>query len=133
MAWGVEARVPFLDHRLIEFAQKIPYSVRYGSNGKEWLKEAFSTIVPDSILYRKKSFFPSMADDWVRGEGLGWASEILLSPHVEIARWFDQRTLQKWLVDHNNRNRNLGRALWGCIVLELWLKARKNQLQFSNE
>lgn len=131
MAWGVEARVPFLDRRIIEYANHIPPSVRYGKNGKGWLKKMVSPLLPTSILERKKDFFPSLPCHWIREGGTEWVAGILLDKNAAIADWFNQSTIELWLNRHRKSEHDYGRILWASAVLELWLKAQK--IRFSSE
>lgn len=130
MAWGVEARVPFLDRRIIEYANHISPSVRYGENGKGWLKKMVSPFLPASILGRKKDFFPSLPCQWIREGGTEWVAGILLDKNAVIANWFNQSTLELWLNRHRKNEQDYGRILWAATVLELWLKAQK--LRFAS-
>ena len=129
MAWGVEARVPFLDRRITQLANQIPPAIRYGQHGKDWLKKAVSPFLPQSIIQRKKDFFPSLPAHWIRAGGIDWASEILLSEGAEISRFFNQKVLENWLELHKNHKQDYGRTLWACIVLELWLGVQASRFQ----
>lgn len=135
MAWGVEARVPFLDRRVTEFSNKIDPSIRYGQGGKDWLKEVVAPFLPKSIVERKKDFFPSLPGHWIREGGVDWASEILLAENNEICEFLNQAALERWIKQHQNGTQDYGRILWACLVLELWLRAQKSRFQtfISNE
>ncbi|MBI4035570.1 asparagine synthase C-terminal domain-containing protein [Candidatus Daviesbacteria bacterium] len=122
MAHGVEARVPFEDHRLVEFALHMPITTLFGSSGKEWLGQAARLWVPSEIINRKKMHFPSLPDQWFRGEGTKWAYEVLLDQDARTRAWIKPDVLGRYLDEHKNQEANHGRLLWGLMVLELWLQ-----------
>jgi asparagine synthase (glutamine-hydrolysing) len=122
MANGVEARVPFLDRRIVEFAQKIPFKIRYGQNSKDLLRNAAAKFLPVSILEREKAHFPSLSSRWMGGNGAKWVAEVLLDPSAKTRRWLDRNTLEKWIVENNTGQRDRGRDLWAFMVAELWLR-----------
>jgi asparagine synthase (glutamine-hydrolysing) len=121
MAFAVEARVPFLDHRIVDFAQRIPLSILFGKSGKAFLREAAKEWLPQSIITRPKVHFPSLPDQWLKYKGGSWVSDILLDPNARTRRWFNLATLEHWIHEHQTGQRNHGRILWACLVLELWL------------
>jgi asparagine synthase (glutamine-hydrolysing) len=122
MANGVEARVPFLDRRIVEFAQKIPFKIRYGQNSKDLLRNAAAKFLPVSILEREKAHFPSLSSRWMGGNGAKWVAEVLLDPSAKTRRWLDRNALEKWIVENNTGQRDRGRDLWAFMVAELWLR-----------
>lgn len=78
MAHGVEAQVPFQDHRLVELSLHIPLPTLFGVSGKEWLQKVAKPWLPPKILTRQKIHFPSLPDQWLSGIGAKWSAEILL-------------------------------------------------------
>lgn len=126
MAHEVEARVPFLDHRIVEYALRIPLPILFGTSGKGWLQEIAKPWLPTAILNRPKVHFPSLPDQWLSGEGARWAAEILLDPEARIRKWIKQDVLERYIREHEKKIRKHGRLLWALIVLELWLKNLTN-------
>jgi asparagine synthase (glutamine-hydrolysing) len=125
MGCGLEARVPFLDHRLVEKVLAIPRSQLFGGGGKAVLQRIARGWVPEPIIHRKKVHFPSLPDQWLRGPGLRWAKDILLDPEARIANWLDVSALERYLREHAEGVRNRGRVLWAVVVLELWCRGLK--------
>jgi hypothetical protein len=80
MAWGLEARVPFLDHELVELALRIPSSLKVRNGGKYVLKEAARKLVPDAVIDRPKGYFPVPALKYLRGPFLALVRNILNEP-----------------------------------------------------
>ena len=122
MAWGVEARVPFLDRRVAEFAQRIPATTHYGNDGKDFLRSVLRKYIPNAIINRPKQFFPSLPDQWLRGRGNEWTKEVLLDPGAEVSNLFKRKELERLIDDHGSEKANHGRLLWSITVIELWLK-----------
>lgn len=125
MAWGVEAKVPFLDKRVAEFAQRIPATTHYGQEGKDFLRSVLRKYIPNAIINRPKQFFPSLPDQWLRGNGNVWAKELLLDPGTEVSTLFKRGELEWLLNDHGSETGNHGRLLWSISVIELWLKNQR--------
>jgi asparagine synthase (glutamine-hydrolysing) len=124
MAWGLEARVPFLDHDLVELAARIPAAEKIRDEGKGILKDVAREIIPSDVIDRPKGYFPVPALKYIGGPVLNFVREAL---HAPAAR---QRGLVKpdyvdTLLDapkeHITRLR--GSKLWQIALLELWLQA----------
>lgn len=122
MANGVEARVPFLDHRIVDYSLNIPLKKLFGKNGKGWLQEVASAWLPTEILERPKILFPSLPDQWLSGEGADWAAEILLDRNSESRKWFRTNVVERYIKEHKDQTRLRGKLLWAMTSLELWLK-----------
>lgn len=126
MAHGVEARVPFEDHRLVEFTLQIPVRNLFGASAKEWLGQAAKPWVPPEITNRPKVHFPSLPDQWLSGEGAEWAAEVLLDHGACTRAWIKPDALEGYINEHKNQEHSHGRLLWGLMVLELWLQNLPN-------
>ena len=133
MGCGVEARVPFLDHRFVERILSIPRADLFGGGGKAVLQRLAKNWVPSQIIHRKKVHFPSLPDQWLRGAGLKWAKEILLDPGAHIATWINMATVEKYLQQHGEGVRNRGRVLWSLVVLELWCRGVRSWREINPE
>ena len=79
MAWGLEARVPFLDHELVELAAQMPPEMKLQSGGKHVLKCIARGLVPDAVIDRNKGYFPMPALKHVRGDFYTFMHDILVS------------------------------------------------------
>jgi len=121
MAWGLEARVPFLDTQLIELAASMPPEMKLPNGGKHVLKELSRGFLPDSVVNRSKAYFPMPALKYVRGEFLEFMKEILLSDGARQRGLFNPTYVEKLLKkpeDHLTRLQ--GSKLWHLAALELW-------------
>jgi asparagine synthase (glutamine-hydrolysing) len=122
MAAAVELRVPFLDHRMVEFAARLPlsYKIRNGES-KYLLKKVMERHLPHEVIYRSKKGFPVPLAEWFRGELYGLASEVLLQPLNGISAYLNQDFVAKMLRTHRRGYADLSNELWGLLVLEYWL------------
>lgn len=126
MGCNVEARVPFLDHRVVDFTLQINHKTHVGISGKEFLQKVAEPFLPREILQRPKIHFPSLADQWTSGDGAKWAENILLDDHSCIRKWIKTDVLASYIKEHQEKKEKRGRVLWALVTLELWLK--QNQL-----
>ncbi len=120
MAWGLEARVPFLDYRIAELVSKIPPKIKFkGGNTKVLLKKISKGIIPNSIINRKdKMGFPVPLNNWMKsGPVKDYVSDILLSKRSLERGIFSKKYLTK-LIDSSRGPAS--RDLWGAISLETW-------------
>ncbi|MGC8548307.1 MAG: asparagine synthase (glutamine-hydrolyzing) [Acidobacteriaceae bacterium] len=128
MAHSIEVRPPFLDHRLIEFAAKLPAKLKIqGSRQKVLLKELMRDKLPPTILQRKKVGFDIPAHEWFRGPLRELLMETLESGEAEYGELFRFDKIYDLTQLHMNRSINIGFHLWGLMVLFLWMKEWKIQ------
>ena len=118
MAHGIESRVPFLDHNLVEFAATIPADVKFkNGNMKYMLKKVFKDKIPDEILFRRdKMGFPVPLKEWFEGELKDFRLDILQS-------MFDNNRpyiISEALLNDINSEERFSRKTWALISLELW-------------
>ena len=123
MAWGLEARVPFLDHQLVELAAQMPPELKLGSGGKHVLKTIARGRIPDAVIDRKKGYFPMPALKYVRGDFLNFMRDILNSQACRN-RGLYQRAYVDRLLDapEQHHTRIQGSKLWHLALLEYWLQ-----------
>lgn len=123
MAWGLEARVPFMDYRLVEHALSMPPSLKMSEEGKHPLKQISRGLLPDSVIDRKKGYFPMPALKYVRGEFLEFMAGILTSSACVNRGVFDQNFVQKVINQPEKYMTALnGSRLWHLALLEYWLQ-----------
>ena len=123
MAWGLEARVPFMDTELVEWALKIPPSLKMREEGKYPLKKIARELLPSSVIDRKKGYFPMPALKYVQGEFLEFMSDILLSSSCRNRGVFDQRYINKVINSPRDYMTALnGSRLWHLALLEFWMQ-----------
>jgi asparagine synthase (glutamine-hydrolysing) len=121
MAASLEARVPFLDHKLVEFAASLPQNVKVkGLVRKYLLKKVSRAWLPREILHRKKQGFPMPSSLWMRKEARSFVRD-LLSPSVLRRRGlFNPTFVAKLLNEHERGFADHGTLLWGLVSVELW-------------
>jgi len=121
MAASIESRVPFLDHKLVEFAVRLPDEWKLsGWIGKRVLREAMKGIVPESILTRPKMGFPVPFGRWTRTEWNGVARDILLDRRARTRGVLDPTAVDQLLRDHHQGRTDGGDRIWALVNLELW-------------
>ncbi len=126
MAHSLEVRPPFLDHRIVEFANRLPASLKIsGSRQKVVLQQLMKDKLPHSILHRPKLGFDIPAHDWMRGPLRSLLVETLRAGGAEYPEIFRPEVLEAHLHDHLERRVNIGYHLWGLMILFLWMKKWK--------
>jgi asparagine synthase (glutamine-hydrolysing) len=123
MAASVESRVPFLDHKLVEFTATIPaqYSIQ-GMAGKFILKHAVEDLLPRSIVYRTKMGFPTPWEYWLAGPQLDDIERMLLEPRSLERGLFRPEALKQIFAEHRAKLRDHGNRIWRLLNLETWFR-----------
>src|ERR1041385_450832 len=122
MAHSIEARVPLLDHKFVEFAATIPPELKLkGVTTKYIFKKAMEGILPNEILYRPKRGFAVPLGHWFRGQLGSFMRDLLLSGR-SIQRGIFNKTYLERLIEMNDRGRQLDLQLWTLITFELWCR-----------
>ncbi|MEE4661624.1 MAG: N-acetylglutaminylglutamine amidotransferase [Halieaceae bacterium] len=125
MAWGLEARVPFLDHQLVEFAARIPQQHKLGDGGKYVLKEAARSVIPAAVIDRPKGYFPVPALKYLQGSLLDYVRDALLSDTARQRQLYNSQYIETLLAAPEEHITPLrGSKLWQLGLLELWLQAQ---------
>ena len=123
MAWGLEARVPFLDHELVELAASMPPEYKLSHGGKGVLKQIARGLIPDAVIDRPKGYFPMPALKYVRGEFLDFMRDILDSKVCLERGLYQRKYVEKLLTDPEQYHTRLqGSKLWHLTALEFWLQ-----------
>lgn len=123
MATSVESRVPFLDHKLIEYAATIPAGMKLsGTNGKKILKRVAEKYLPKDIIYRKKMGFPTPLAAWFRNEFKGKVEELLLGGRTRERGMFDCAYISTMLRRNYEGQIDWTEQIWRLVNLELWLR-----------
>ncbi|MFJ3258881.1 N-acetylglutaminylglutamine amidotransferase [Pseudomonas sp. NPDC086581] len=121
MAWGLEARVPFLDYRVAELSARIPSRFKLGDGGKQVLKAAARKIIPSEVIDRPKGYFPVPGLKHLQGNTRAWVSELLLDPSQDRGL-FETAMFDRLLSDPATDLTPLrGSKLWQLAALNLWL------------
>jgi asparagine synthase (glutamine-hydrolysing) len=123
MAWGLEARVPFLDQNLVELAARCPPELKLREGGKYPLKAIARGIVPDPVIDRPKGYFPMPALKYVRGDFLDFMRDILESRACRERGIYSRAYINMLLAaPEMHHTRLLGSKLWHLSLLEFWLQ-----------
>ncbi|GKQ41462.1 N-acetylglutaminylglutamine amidotransferase [Streptomyces sp. A012304] len=123
MAWGLEARVPFLDHELVELAAACPPELKLAEGGKGVLKEAGRKLLPHEVVDRPKGYFPVPAITHMAGPVLDRVREALRAPEARRRGLFQDSYLARLLAaPDEHRTKRGANALWQAALLEIWLQ-----------
>ncbi len=125
MAWGLEARVPFLDHELVELAARLPDEFKLCDDGKGVLKAIGRRVIPSAVIDRPKGYFPVPALKYLRGEVLEMVRGVVQSPRARERGLFQPDYVEELLAAPDEHITPLrGSKLWQVALLELWLQAQ---------
>jgi asparagine synthase (glutamine-hydrolysing) len=121
MSTTIEARVPFLDHELVEFTMDIPqrFKVRNGEP-KYLLKKAVEGLIPDEIIYRKKMGFGAPMSEWLRGDFGKRVEADLLKSRLLDAGYFKRDFVAQLCADHRNGRSDNSLYMWSLFNLVAW-------------
>jgi asparagine synthase (glutamine-hydrolysing) len=123
MAFGLEARVPFLDHQLVELAARIPARHKVAQGGKYVLKEAARSVIPAEVIDRPKGYFPVPALKYLRGEFLDYVRDTLDTQAARTRGLFRRDVVEDMLRSPDSHITPLrGSKVWQIALLEAWLQ-----------
>ncbi|MGF1529234.1 MAG: N-acetylglutaminylglutamine amidotransferase [Candidatus Competibacterales bacterium] len=121
MAFGLEARVPFLDHELVELAATMPAALKVRGEGKYILKEAARAVIPSRVIDRPKGYFPVPALKYLQGDYLTYVGDLLNSDAARQRGIFNSDYVAKLMEDPEAHITPLrGSKLWQIALLEAW-------------
>jgi asparagine synthase (glutamine-hydrolysing) len=127
MAWGLEARVPFLDHDFVELAATCPPELKLSSGGKGVLKDASRSLLPAEVIDRTKGYFPVPGIRHLEGPVLELTREALTNAAARDRGLYRRETLNALLNAPNDNRTTLGaNSLWQLAVLEMWLQSMES-------
>lgn len=128
MGKSIELRVPFLDHRLIEFAARVPSRLKIrGSETKHLLKRAMDGVLPRDIIHRSKQGFPTPLARLFRETAGSYMNDILLGPRAVNRGYFRHDVVQRLVTEHQQHVSDHHDILWRLIVLEEWHRCFADQ------
>ena len=123
MMHSLEVRAPFLDHRLVEFAARLPASLKqHGPKGRVLYKKAVAPHVPAAILNRKKRGLTLPVNEWLRGALRPALDDVVLGSRLRERGHFQQERIHRLYQDHVAGRADHGYPLWNLMVLELWMR-----------
>jgi asparagine synthase (glutamine-hydrolysing) len=122
MAHGLESRVPFLDHTLVEFIASIPpqLKLKWYRQKKYLLKQMMRGKLSDAILFRKKAGFNVPNASWISGELRPFVFDHLSENRIRQMGWFVPSVVTQLLNDHINQKADHSHQIWGLLTLSLW-------------
>ncbi len=124
MAASIEARVPFLDHKLAEFGLGLPPSLRlHGMTGKWIIRQAMADLLPAANVRRRKTGWPIPLDRWFQHQMKSLAGDVLLSPQTRHRGLFNPATVERILHEHWAGKARHGRLIFLLLCAELWCRA----------
>jgi len=125
MAWGLETRVPFLDHEVVELAARIPAELKVRDGGKYILKEASRGLVPNEVIDRPKGYFPVPALKYIRGVFYEFVRGVLDAPQARQRSLFNRAYVDRLLANPEGELTPKGHSkLWQVALLECWLQTQ---------
>lgn len=121
MSTSLEARVPLLDHRLVDFAWSIPWNLKYREGQPKWiLKNVLRRYLPDDLIDRPKMGFQVPVKEWLRGPLASWAGDLLTPAAVERAGAFQPEVVSRMWEEHRTGRRHWHYRLWSIIMFQAW-------------
>ncbi len=121
MAFGLETRVPLLDHRIVEYAARVPAAVKRRAGKSKWpLRAILERSVPMELTERPKMGFCTPMNRWLRGPLRDWAEEQLDAQRLQREGFFDSTTVRGLWDQHQRGRRDRGLMLWGILMFQAW-------------
>ncbi len=123
MAVGLEARVPLLDHRLVEFAWQLPREVKLRDGQGKWaLRQVLARYVPPALFERPKMGFGMPVDHWLRGPLRSWADALLEPARLKHEGLLAPEPIRERWVAHRSGRANWAYPIWNVLIFQAWLE-----------
>jgi len=126
MAASLEARCPFLDHRMIEFAWRVPTGLKVrGGQGKWLLRRVLHRYLPEKLFERPKQGFNVPIGAWLRGPLRDWAQDLLDASRIRSDGLLDSNRVESCWREHLSGQVDRARELWAILMVQVWLDAMR--------
>lgn len=128
MAVALEGRCPLLDHRVVEFAWRLPLRAKIRGGTSKWLlRQVLRRYVPERLFDRPKAGFNVPIGAWIAGPLRDWAGDLLAGASVRQSALFDREQVERTWRDHATGRADRGRELWALLMFAAWLEAQRDQ------
>jgi asparagine synthase (glutamine-hydrolysing) len=122
MAVSLESRVPFLDHRVVEFALSVPLSMKYREQKGKWLlRQVLEKYLTPGLINRPKMGFSVPIAEWLRGPLRDWAESLLTEQRLVSEGWFDAKIVRRLWNQHQERKHDWQYQLWALLMFQAWI------------
>jgi asparagine synthase (glutamine-hydrolysing) len=134
MAVCLESRIPMLNHRVVEFALRVPLSMKIRKNTGKWLlRRVLDQYVPRQLIERPKMGFGIPMGGWLRGPLRDWAENLLAEGRLQSEGWFDPKPIREKWAEHISEREDWQYHLWCILMFQAWLESTSGLVSASRQ